>query len=348
MNTFRWHRPVAAASAVLALAVGPMALAEPAAAATHNGQLIQATASGHKDDRHPISRTVAQRIASLGTLEIWSEAVPRAAVGRSSVAPNKFWATGGPFDGRFVSGVKSTYQWYVGGKPIRGATKSSFTPTLAHQKKLVVLRMTATAPFYKPVTGNYEYSDPAIVKMRTVAPTIKGAARVGSVLTADIHASQWPQGVGEWPGVGADFQWLADGKAIKKANSARFKVTSAQAGERISVRVVAWINGYKDAGVVTSAKTAMVPRILASPTPAITGTVKVGRRLTAKADKWTTGSRLSYQWYANGKPVPKATKPTLKLAAAQRGKKITVKVTGTKAGYAAAAKVSKATRATAR
>lgn len=317
MNTFRWHRPVAAAAIVLAVTVAPVAVAGPAPA------------------------------AEVGQ-EIWSGAVPRAAVGRASVAPNKFWATGGPFDGRYVSEVKSTYQCYVGGKPIRGATNSSFTPTLAHQQKLVALRMTATAPFYKPVTGNHEYSDPAIVRMRTVVPTIKGAARVGSVLTPDIHSSRWPKGASVWLGVGADFQWLADVKAIKKANSARFKVAYAQADKRISVRAVAWMNGYKDAGVVTSAKTAMVPRILASPTPAITGTAKVGRKLTTKAGQWTTGARLSYQWYANGKPVPKATKPTLKLATAQRGKKITAKGTGTNAGCAASDKVSKATRATAR
>jgi hypothetical protein len=40
-----------------------------------------------------------------------------------------------------------------------------------------------------------------------------------------------------------------------------------------------------------------------------------------------------YQWYRNGIKIKKATKSTYKLTKADRGKRITVKVTGKKRGY---------------
>jgi hypothetical protein len=75
-------------------------------------------------------------------------------------------------------------------------------------------------------------------------------------------------------------------------------------------------------------------------TPKISGTAKVGKRLTAKPGTWTSGTRFSYQWYANGVAIKKATKSTLTLKSAQKGKKITVKVTGKKSGYATVAKTA--------
>ncbi|PVC94932.1 glycoside hydrolase Chb, partial [Streptomyces sp. CS090A] len=56
----------------------------------------------------------------------------------------------------------------------------------------------------------------------------------------------------------------------------------------------------------------------------------------------------SYQWYANGKAIAKATGSKLTLKAAQRGKKITVKVTAHRTGHASGASTSAATKAVAR
>jgi hypothetical protein len=52
---------------------------------------------------------------------------------------------------------------------------------------------------------------------------------------------------------------------------------------------------------------------------------------------------LRYRWYAGGKPIAKATKKTLKLTKKQKGKKITVKVTGSEPGYSSVTKTSKPT-----
>jgi len=82
---------------------------------------------------------------------------------------------------------------------------------------------------------------------------------------------------------------------------------------------------------------------LKTATPKISGTAKVGKKLTAKAGTWTKGATLTYQWYAGGKAIAKATKSTFTLTKSQKGKTVTVKVTGAKAGYKKASKTSKAT-----
>ncbi|WP_435747000.1 sunset domain-containing protein [Microbacterium sp. PMB16] len=85
--------------------------------------------------------------------------------------------------------------------------------------------------------------------------------------------------------------------------------------------------------------------ILDTSVPTITGTTTVGQTLKAAPGQWTTGATLTYQWYANGSAIVKATKSSLLLPAAVAGKKITVRVTGAKATYATKAQTSAATAA---
>jgi hypothetical protein len=81
-----------------------------------------------------------------------------------------------------------------------------------------------------------------------------------------------------------------------------------------------------------------------SPKPTISGTAKVGKKLTAKAGTWKpSGVKLKYQWYRGSKKISGATKKTYTLTSADKGKKIKVKVTGSKKGYASKTKSSKAT-----
>ncbi|MET1061353.1 MAG: hypothetical protein ABWX71_00530, partial [Aeromicrobium sp.] len=89
--------------------------------------------------------------------------------------------------------------------------------------------------------------------------------------------------------------------------------------------------------------------ILVAKTPTISGTVKVGRTLTATAGTWSSGTALTYRWYAGTKAITKSsTSRTYKIAKAYQGKKLTVKVTGKKVGYTTVTRTSKATRAVAR
>jgi protocatechuate 3,4-dioxygenase beta subunit len=84
---------------------------------------------------------------------------------------------------------------------------------------------------------------------------------------------------------------------------------------------------------------------LTAATPSILGLVKVGKKLTVRAGSWGPAPvKLSYRWYANGKAIKGATKSSYKVVKSLKGKKITVKVTGSKAGYVTVTKASKATK----
>ncbi|MCE1175329.1 MAG: hypothetical protein LWW77_12100 [Propionibacteriales bacterium] len=84
---------------------------------------------------------------------------------------------------------------------------------------------------------------------------------------------------------------------------------------------------------------------MVSAKPVITGEAKVGSQLVADAGTWTpTPSKLTYRWYANGKKIAGAKSSTLVLKKAQKGKRITVKVTGTKKGYPTVTRVSAPTK----
>ncbi|MEN0072532.1 MAG: glycoside hydrolase family 95-like protein, partial [Propionicimonas sp.] len=168
----------------------------------------------------------------------------------------------------------------------------------------------------------------------TVLPSIGGVPAVGSTLKATS---------GSWSVSGLTFayQWLRNGAAIAGATKASYKVVSADAGKDLSVRVTASVAGRAD-GTATSAAVRAGKALTKTPTPTISGTAKVGKTLTAKAGSWAPSKvTLKYQWLRDGAPIAKATKSTYKLAKADAGRKVSVRVTGSKSGYASVARTSK-------
>lgn len=68
--------------------------------------------------------------------------------------------------------------------------------------------------------------------------------------------------------------------------------------------------------------------------PKISGTAKVGRKLTASSGRWSPApGAVKYRWLRNGKSIAGATKRTLVVKGRDRGKRISVRVTVTKSGY---------------
>jgi surface antigen len=67
--------------------------------------------------------------------------------------------------------------------------------------------------------------------------------------------------------------------------------------------------------------------------PTVSGDAQVGTRLTASPGTWTpSDGTYAYQWYADGEPVSGATNRSFKPSAEQRGMRLRVRVTATKAG----------------
>ena len=163
----------------------------------------------------------------------------------------------------------------------------------------------------------------------TSPPSVTGAARVGSVLTAVP---------GAWTPSSTTFayQWLLDGAPVAGATTPTYTPTAADVGRRVSVRVTGSAASHTSAAA-TSAGTAPVgPGVLAVGTkPAVNGKPLVGKKLKLTSGRFSPGgATASYQWLAGGKPIKGATGTSLKLKAKQKGKKITVRVTVRLAGYA--------------
>lgn len=71
----------------------------------------------------------------------------------------------------------------------------------------------------------------------------------------------------------------------------------------------------------------------------ITGSARVGSRLTATG-AWPSTATLSYQWLADGAPIPGADGAGFVPTAAQLGERIAVRVTGSEPGFLASTRTS--------
>lgn len=157
-------------------------------------------------------------------------------------------------------------------------------------------------------------------------PTISGSPVVNGTLTGAL---------GSWVPNGSTYklQWLANGVPIAGASSSRLVVPEAAAFKRISLRVSASQYLHRTA-TRTSATTAAVPGYFAAPRPVIKGTRTAGRQLSASLGTWSpAASRYTYQWRRNGVAIAGATRSAYVLTSADRGRTITVSVTGQRAGH---------------
>jgi hypothetical protein len=161
---------------------------------------------------------------------------------------------------------------------------------------------------------------------RTPAPIISGSARVGHTVKATVPA--WS------PKASFAYQWYSNGKAIPGATKSSFAVTRAQAGTTITVRVTGSRSGYLSVAKVAPGKKVPLPTLTVDRSR-LNGPTRVGGVLVVTAGRsHPVVTTKSYQWYANGKAIAGATASTYTVAAKDKGKRLTVRVTYRAQGYA--------------
>jgi len=231
-----------------------------------------------------------------------------------------------------------SYSWLRNDVVIDSATGLAYTPIAADAAKTITFRVTVEKPGYATKKFDVDASAPVVPLGTFTAPTpsIGGTAKVGATLTA--YRGNWN------PSTGANFvyQWRSGGAVISGATGATYTLQPSDLGDQISVRVTGSKTNYVSKTSAYSAFTAkVVAGTLASKTPTISGSAKVGKTLTAVTGAWgPTPVTFSYKWLRDGKTISGATKSTYTLTASDLKKAISVTVTGSKSGYTSAAKTT--------
>ncbi|HEY3408626.1 MAG TPA: hypothetical protein VGK53_10700 [Propionicimonas sp.] len=168
-------------------------------------------------------------------------------------------------------------------------------------------------------------------------PNLGGSPQVGRTLTAVP---------GTWVPADATitYQWLAGSQEIAGAVAATYVVGAETVGKEISVRVTA--TSPSSALTKTTAGTTAVlkARFTSTPRPKIVGAAATDATVTADPGTWAAvPDSLAYVWKRNGKAIAGATAATYRVTPADVAKKLSVTVTGRKAGYATVAVTSAST-----
>jgi predicted alpha-1,2-mannosidase len=169
-----------------------------------------------------------------------------------------------------------------------------------------------------------------------------------TVSTVSAKSLSWSQVQVRWTATGPrevlQVSVLRAGKVIASkqvwSDTAGVTFTGLAASTSYQVRVVP-VGGTTaaTAAVTTSARPKVVAHaVQVSGKPRIRKTVGV----TLHASKWSAGTRFSYRWTVNGKVVGKGAK--LKLKASYAGKKLVVRVTGSRGDWVSTTVTSKAVK----
>ncbi len=234
--------------------------------------------------------------------------------------------------------VSLSYQWYRQGAAIAGAVDSTYTTTAADRGFYLTVRVTGAKPGYTTAVRGSSATPPIGYGLLTsVQPRIVGTTRVGQRLTAT--AGTWGPG-----SVTLRYQWYRSGVAISGAVYTTYTASPTDLGRSLSMRVTGTKSGFTTV-VRSSVGTAGIGYgILTAPTPRVTGTPRVGARLTAAPGTWGPGSvSLRYQWRRNGVAVTGATASTYVVATRDWNAAMSVAVTGVKSGYTTLTRASAGT-----
>ncbi|MFC4629255.1 hypothetical protein ACFO6V_13490 [Promicromonospora alba] len=158
-------------------------------------------------------------------------------------------------------------------------------------------------------------------------PSVSGTPRVGRTLTATR---------GPWTPepTTVKYQWRLDGRAVSGATAYNWKLPATAKGKTVTVAITGSRTGYATKTVVSPATTAVMAGVFVAPTPTIAGSATVGSTLQVYRGTWTPlPSTVTHQWKIDGRAVAGATRSTFRVPTSARGKRVSVVVTGSLAGY---------------
>ena len=161
------------------------------------------------------------------------------------------------------------------------------------------------------------------------APGIESPEGTGVGKTLTSRPPQW-----NVAGVETTYQWLVDGQAPWSATGTTYTITANDYGKAITLRVTGKKAGYLDGTSTSSSLTVTSGDAVNNLTrPTISGSPTVGSFLTANQGTWSGNSTTSVQWMRDGQPISGATSGNYRVAEADGGRAITIRVTAKASGY---------------
>lgn len=282
--------------------------------------------------------------------------------GAAITGSNEFGSTLAVETSGWPEGTTFTYAWSRGGVT---------TPTYLLDASDIGERLTVSITGSKDGFNNKTVlSDQTnTIRKATISlaptPTISGTTTVGSTLT--VAPGTWSAGVA------LTYQWFRAGSPVAASKATSYVLGVSDIGKAITVSVQGTRENYTTltrtsaatalitattivpdsskpgtttttTTVTTGTSAAVLKKFAKTYAPKVSGTAKVGKKLTAKTAKWSKKVKFTYQWKANGKSIAKAESKTWKVTKKYVGKKITVQVTAKLPGYTPAIKTSKSTK----
>lgn len=195
------------------------------------GVSLSVTVTGRKGGYATTTRrSAATGAVRPGTLQPTTPTIAgKAQVGEKLTATSADWKPGT---------VSLAYQWRRNGKAIAGATGTTYQLLPADAGTIITVTVTGTRPGYATATTTSAGTKPIVLTpLVTTVPKITGTPKVGKTLSATV--SGWAP-----DGLTLSYRWYRSGTAIKGATRATYRLTTADRGKRIVVKVTGRAPNY--------------------------------------------------------------------------------------------------------
>jgi hypothetical protein len=218
------------------------------------------------------------------------------------------------------------YQWYRDGKLIRGADSRKYKLRSVDLGHMVKAKMTLSSNANAPMS---KWTEDRRVKKGVIAVSqslsILGTAKYGKTVNA----------VGKWTkGSRVSFSWYRNGKRISGASRSSLKLTSGVIGASVSARAVVKKSGYTTRTIYSQPVKIVPATITVKSAPKVSGKIRVGSKVTAAGFAFSSKpTSFRYQWYRQGKSIKGAALKTYRIANADIGKQLSVKVAAKRANH---------------
>jgi hypothetical protein len=227
-------------------------------------------------------------------------------------------------------GVTATYAWLRDGVAISGQTGLTYTVLSTDVGKVLTWRVTGKKTGYADaVLTSNGITGVNVAPLTTSAPaSIAGSGQVTTVLQGT--SPTWNQS-----GVTETYQWLRNGLAISGQTTLAYTVTSADLNKTLTLRVTGSKSGYTNTSVTSNGITGVpLPSLTISASVTIAGTGELGSTLQGTGPSWDQpGAVSAFQWLRDGSAIPGQTELTYTVAAADVGRVLSLRATGSKSGY---------------